>query len=183
MKKNLIIGLVIVLLVATGIFFFVKQWGISMWWNDYTGKKVMVDYIWSYTDGKVFDTSIEEVAKKNALYNPQRAYAPLEFVVGSNDVIPWFRKAVNGMRIWDTKKVTIEPKDAYWEYDDTKVSKVPRSVFQDANIIPEVGWTYNMWWYPAIAKEVSETEVTLDLNPPMAWKTLIFEITLKSVEN
>lgn len=152
-------------------------------WPDYTGKRVTVDYIGSYPDGKVFDTNLEEVAKQNAIYTPSRPYTPLAFVVGSNDVIPGFGNAVNGMKIGETKKVTVEPKDGYGEYDATKTAKVPRSVFQEANIVPEIGQSYNMGGQPIVVKELTDTEVTVDINHPMAGKTLVFEITLKTVEN
>lgn len=45
------------------------------------GNTVAVDYIGKTEDGKIFDTSLEQVAKDNALFSPQRAYAPLEFTV------------------------------------------------------------------------------------------------------
>ncbi len=177
MKK--IIAIVVWLVVIAWLWLFIMK---SSKWAIYTGKTVSVDYIGSFPDGKVFDTSIEKVAKENALYNPQRPYAPLSFEVGGNTVIPGFGNAVNGMKIWQTKKVTLEPKDAYGEIDPTKVSKVDRGLFQQANIVPQVGQTYQIRGQISTVKEMTETEVTIDTNNPMAGKTLVFEITLKSVE-
>ena len=51
------------------------------------GNKVKVDYTGQTLDGKVFDTSIAEIAKENDLYNPLRTYAPFEFELGANQVI------------------------------------------------------------------------------------------------
>lgn len=177
MKK--IVAIVVGIVVVVWIALFAMK---SMKWADYTGKTVSVDYVWSFPDGKVFDTSIEQVAKDNALYNPQRPYTPLSFVVGGNTVIPGFGNAVNGMRIGETKKVTLEPKDAYWEVDPTKVSKVDRSLFQQANIVPQVWQTYQIRGQISTVTAMTDTEVTIDTNSPMAGKTLVFEITLKSVE-
>lgn len=178
-KTKKIIGVVVAVIVIAALVLFMMK---SSKGAIYTGKTVSVDYIGSFPDGKVFDTSIESVAKENALYNPQRPYTPLTFEVGSNTVIPGFGNAVNGMRIWQTKKVTLEPKDAYWDVDPSKVSKVERSLFQDANIVPQVGQTYQIRGQISTVTAITDTEVTIDTNNPMAGKTLVFEITLKSVE-
>ena len=177
MKK--IIAIVVGLVVVAWLWLFVMK---SSKWAIYTGKTVSVDYIGSFPDGKVFDTSIESVAKENALYNPQRPYTPLSFEVGGKTVIPGFGNAVNGMKIWQTKKVTLEPKDAYGEIDPSKVSKVDRALFQQANIVPQIGQTYQIRGQISTVLEMTDTEVTIDTNNPMAGKTLVFEITLKSVE-
>lgn len=179
MKMKKIIAIVVGLVVIAWLWLFIMK---SSKWAIYTGKTVSVDYIGSFPDGKIFDTSIESVAKENALYNPQRPYTPLSFVVGGNTVIPGFGNAVNGMKIGETKKVTLEPKDAYWDVDPTKVSKVDRSLFQQANIVPQVGQTYQIRGQISTVTAMTETEVTIDTNNPMAGKTLVFEITLKSVE-
>ena len=179
-KKKIALIIVGLLVVIVWLWFvFMKK---ESKYIDYTGKRVTVDYIWSFPDGKVFDTSIESVAKENALYTPNRPYTPLAFTVWGKEVIPGFGNAVNGMKIGETKKVTIEPKDAYWVYDNTKTSKVQRSLFQQANIIPQTWQTYQINGALVTVKEVWQTEVTIDSNHPMAGKTLIFDITLKSVE-
>jgi peptidylprolyl isomerase len=177
MKK--IIAIVVWLIVIAWLWFFFMK---SSKGAIYTGKTVSVDYVWSFPDGKVFDTSIEKVAKDNGLYNPQRTYAPLSFEVGGNSVIPGFGNAVNGMKIGETKKVTLEPKDGYGEIDPTKVAKIDRAMFQQANIVPQTGQTYQIKGQLSTVKEVGEKEVTIDTNNPMAGKTLVFEITLKSVD-
>jgi peptidylprolyl isomerase len=180
MKKSIIGIIVVVILgVLVGLGLWFMKWAKGA---DYTGKRVSVDYIGSFPDGKVFDTSIEKVAKDNALYTPNRQYMPLTFTVGGKEVIPGFGIAVNGMKVWATRKVTIEPKDAYWERDEKKITKIDRSLFQQANIVPQVGQTYQMNGQVIEVKEVAEKDVTIDANHPMAGKTLVFEITLKSVD-
>jgi FKBP-type peptidyl-prolyl cis-trans isomerase len=52
-----------------------------------SGKQVKVHYEGKLLDGTYFDTSVEEVAKANGLYNPQRGYEPFEFGLGQGQVI------------------------------------------------------------------------------------------------
>lgn len=150
--------------------------------QDLTGKRVSVDYVGTFPDGKVFDTSIEQVAKDNGLYTPQRPYTPLAFTVWWSEVIKWFSNGVNGLKIGETRKVTVEPKDGYGDIDPTKVTKIQRSLFQQANVVPQVDQTYQIGGQIVTVKEVGDTEVTIDANHPMAGKTLVFEITLKTIE-
>jgi len=63
------------------------------------GKKVSVNYTGMLIDGKVFDTSVEESAKKAGSYNPQRPYKPLEFQLGAGQMIMGFDEGVALMNI------------------------------------------------------------------------------------
>jgi FKBP-type peptidyl-prolyl cis-trans isomerase FkpA len=52
------------------------------------GDTLLVNYTGRTLDDKVFDSSIESVAKGAALNQPGRDYAPIQFVVGAGNVIP-----------------------------------------------------------------------------------------------
>lgn len=52
-----------------------------------SGKTVKVNYSGQLIDGRYFDTSVEEVAIAQDIFNPNRPYAPLDFVLGSGRVI------------------------------------------------------------------------------------------------
>ncbi len=179
MKKTIwIIWALIIVLVIAWLFYFNGSVGNT----DYTGKVVTVDYVWTYPDGQVFDTNIESVAKENALYTPDRTYAPLSFTVWGNQVIKWFGDAVNGLKVGKSRKITVEPKDWYGEYDETKKSRIEKSLFQEAWLEAKVWQTYQIGWQIVTVTEITDTEVVVDSNHPMAGKTLIFDITLRSVE-
>jgi len=92
---------------------------------------IAVDYVGKFEDGKLFDTSIEEEAKKAGLYNSARTYKPLEFKVGEWQMIPCFDKWVENMKVWETKEITCEPKDAYGECLDSKIIKVEKTKLAD----------------------------------------------------
>ncbi|MCX9084693.1 MAG: FKBP-type peptidyl-prolyl cis-trans isomerase [Candidatus Methanoperedens sp.] len=79
-----------------------------------SGDNISVDYIGSFEDGKVFDTSIESVAQANEL-PPRGVYEPLKFKVGQKPpaVIEGFDKGVIGMKKGETKILKILPEEAY----------------------------------------------------------------------
>ncbi len=146
---------------------------------------VLVDYVWFFPDWKVFDTSEEKVAKENNIYNAAREYKPLKFTLGKWQMIPCFEKAVEGMKVWETKEITCEPKDAYWECSEKNYQKVPKSSLEQF----EKAWYKLEKWVKLPTQyglikivDVDKDTVTLDFNHPMCGKTLKFKITLVGIE-
>ncbi len=82
------------------------------------GDTVKVDYTGRLENGEVFDSSIEEEARKGGVYDDGRNYQPLEFKVGAGKVIKGFEEGVKGMKMNEKKEVEIPPEDAYGESGD-----------------------------------------------------------------
>ena len=132
------------------------------------GHKVKVAYKGTFDDGSVFDSS--------------EGRELLEFIIGSGQVIPGFNDAIKGMKTGETKKIRLEPKDAYGEKDARLVQEVPKEAFGDHKIkegdqIGVRGPTGQVM--PVTITKISNDKVTVDLNHPMAGKPLNFELTLK----
>ncbi len=77
------------------------------------GDIVSVHYLGKFPGGKVFDTSMKSEAMKSGLYNPARDYKPLQVVLGQHQVINGFEEALVGMKINETKEITLPPEKAY----------------------------------------------------------------------
>lgn len=77
------------------------------------GKIVKVDYIGKFENGTIFDTSLEDEAKKAGIYNELKSYEPFSFVAGKGQVIKGFDKAVIGMKVGEEKTVTIPTEEGY----------------------------------------------------------------------
>jgi FKBP-type peptidyl-prolyl cis-trans isomerase 2 len=77
------------------------------------GDIVSVHYVGSFPGGKVFDTSIKEEAANAGIFNPARDYAPLLVTLGAHQVILGFEEALLGMKVDETKEVTLPPEKAY----------------------------------------------------------------------
>lgn len=94
------------------------------------GDTVEVDYVGTLEDGTVFDSSLEEFAKKTKNYTPGgHEYKPLSFTVGAGQMIKGFDAGVVGMKKGEKKTLVIAPKDAYGEAFTEQV--VPAKYFQD----------------------------------------------------
>ena len=136
-----------------------------------SGDTVRVNYTGTLADGSVFDSS--------------EGRDPLEFVIGSGQVIPGFDAAVSDLGVGDTATVTIVAADAYGEHSDEGMQTFPRDAFPpDAS--PEVGWAVELsapdgQRVPATVAEVTDESITLDFNHPLAGQDLTFEITLVEV--
>ena len=135
------------------------------------GDTVKIHYIGKLNDGTVFDTS--------------EGRDPLSFTIGSGQVIPGFEEAVIGMAENEKKNVTIPPEKAYGDRNEEMVINVPRSqVAPDIN--PETGQRLQMQGpneqqIIVEVTEVSDESITLDANPPLAGKDLIFDIELVEI--
>ncbi len=139
------------------------------------GNKVKLDYEGRLEDGTVFDSS------KHGDHSH-----PLEFTVGINQVIPGFERGVMGMEKGDEKEIVIGPADAYGERNELMVQKIPRDALPP-EIKPEKGMVLALHspegeQIPVPISDVSDTEVTLDMNHPLAGKKLIFKIKVLDIE-
>ena len=136
------------------------------------GDKVRIAYEGSFEDGTVFETS-------------NGAGGPLEFTVGDEEIIPGLDMAVLGMEKGDEKKVHLTPAQGYGEQKLEYLKKVPRKQIEGKDPLkPGMEFVITMpegVKLPLRIKEVSETEVTVDLNHPLAGKTLNFKIKVLDI--
>ena len=138
-----------------------------------SGDKVKVHYHGKLRSGETFDTSAGR--------------EPLEFTVGSGQVIKGFDEGVMGMQVGDKKTVEIAVADAYGEKEQDRIVEFPKSQFP-ADIKPEVGLQLAMsdgqgQSFPVVITEVKEDSVVLDANHPLAGQDLIFDIELIDINS
>jgi FKBP-type peptidyl-prolyl cis-trans isomerase 2 len=136
------------------------------------GDKIKIDYTGTFDDGKEFDSSTKHGA-------------PLEFDVGSGQVIKGFDDAVVGMQKGEEKKIKVAPQEAYGDHNPQLIKKVPREVIP-ANIELKKDLTLGVATpdglrLPVTIKDFDDKEITLDLNHPLAGKTLNFNLKLVDI--
>lgn len=146
------------------------------------GDTIAVDYVGTLEDGTLFDTSIEEKAKAGNKHNPARKYEPLSFVAGAGQMIAGFDEGVIGMKVDENKKLVLPPEKAYGDANDPKYN-VPMNIetFKLAGIAPEVGKSYDFGGQKARIVSISGANIVANFAPELAGKTLIFDITVKSI--
>lgn len=145
------------------------------------GDTIKVDYVGTLDDGSMFDTSIVAKAQEGGIFDESRPYEPLTVNLWKNEVIPGFEKALEGMKKWETKKITLTADEAYGQPRPELTQKVPADTFSWSDIQPEVGKTYNFGIAQGTVKEVTDAEITIDFNHPLAGKALTFELTVVDI--
>ena len=107
--------------------------------------------------------------------------------VGSGQLIAGFDTALLGMTVGEVRNIHLEPEEAYGPYRDDAVQEAPKALFPPGFVFTEgeVVKGSTPTGQPVVAKIVEEKDSTviLDLNHPMAGKSLNFEIELISVQH
>ena len=135
------------------------------------GNTVKIHYTGKLDDGTVFDSSVDR--------------RPLEFTIGAGEVIPGFEEGVIGMSLGEFKTIRIPPDKAYGPRRDELFVVIDRSKLP-SDPEPEVGKKVDIHQengpiLPAVITNVSESEVRLDINHPLAGKDLHFDIELVAI--
>lgn len=136
------------------------------------GDTVRVHYTGMLPDGTVIESS--------------QGGEPLRFTIGQGEVIPGIEQAVEGMSPGESKSIWVTPDDAYGPHQDDLMLMVGRNRFPD-HIHPEPGQRLRMrrQGVPPVmvtVVDVSEGDVLLDANHPLAGRDLTFELELVDID-
>jgi len=137
-----------------------------------TGSTVTISYVGTLDNGRIFHSTDEQ--------------GPLVFNVGSDQVFPALEQAIIGMRIGDVKNVVLSAEEAYGPRCPENIIQVARQVFPAGKDIT-VGQKLSIDFKGGVTRlmlvtAVSESEVTLDGNHPLAGCELTFALRVDSVE-
>jgi len=132
------------------------------------GDTVRIHYTGTLADGTTFDSS--------------QGREPLEFTVGSGEIIPGLDNALPGMEVGDAKQVAVTADDAYGQKDPNAMQPVPRGEIPD-HIPLDIGTQLQVQdgsgrVTQVQVAEVTDEQVVLDMNHPLAGEDLTFDIEL-----
>jgi len=144
------------------------------------GDFVLIDYVARVKEtGEVFDTTIEDTAKKEKLYKEGETYEPKLVVIGEG----WVLKALdeNLPTLEPNKPGTVEipPEKAFGSRDPEKVRLMPLRRLIARGITPQLGMRLEVDGKLAVVRTMGAGRVQLDFNPPLAGKTLLYEVTVQ----
>ena len=164
MKKLLV--LISIILMTLTLASCMKSKVVKKWDN------ISVHYTGTLEDWSKFDSSLDR-------------WEPLNFKVWDGQMIPWFDVWVIGMKVWEKKKIKIEPKDAYGEYYESKEQVMLK---KDLKGFTDAWYELKVWeklptqfWELEIIK-ADEESITIDTNHSLAGKKLIFDIEIVEIK-
>jgi FKBP-type peptidyl-prolyl cis-trans isomerase SlyD len=135
------------------------------------GTVVSVDYKLHLGDGKVVDESAPG--------------QPLHYLQGGGQIVPGLEKEMEGLSAGDSRKVVVAPKEGYGEHDPRGLQEVPASAFPAGQkLAPGMEFTAqgeDGQHVPVSVREIRGDKVLIDLNHPLAGKTLHFDVTVREV--
>jgi FKBP-type peptidyl-prolyl cis-trans isomerase SlyD len=135
------------------------------------GMLVSIEYTLKGTDGKVIDSS--------------KGREPLKYVHGQKTMIPGLEKELTGMKVGGEKNVTVKPEDAYGPISPNAFQEIPKEkIPPNALKVGAVLQGQDEQGRPMLAriKEIKEKSVIIDMNHPMAGKTLVFNIKVVDIQ-
>jgi FKBP-type peptidyl-prolyl cis-trans isomerase SlyD len=135
------------------------------------GTQVSIEYTLKLDDKNVFDTNV--------------GADPLTFVHGSRQIVPGLEKALEGMKVGESKQVTVQPEEGYGivhneAFLELEKEKIPNEARQVGARVQ--GRTGDGQMVTARVAEIKDATVVLDFNHPLAGKTLYFDVKILNIK-
>ena len=135
------------------------------------GLMVSLEYTLKSPEGKILETS--------------KGREPLKYIHGQKMMIPGLEKELTGMKVGGEKHVTVKPEDAYGNVDPNAVQEVPKEKIPPNGL--KVGAVLAARSpqgvvVPMTVREIKEKTVVMDMNHPMAGKTLVFYVKVVDIQ-
>ncbi|MCK4440332.1 peptidylprolyl isomerase, partial [Candidatus Bathyarchaeota archaeon] len=144
------------------------------------GNFILIDHVAKVKEiDEVFDTTIEETAKKERLFKEGDIYEPKLVVIGEEWVLKALDESLTTMEVGKTSVVEIPPEKAFGARDPEKVKRVSLRNLAAKGITPSLGMRVEYNGKMATVRTIGAGRVLLDFNLPLAGKTLVYEVTVQ----
>lgn len=135
------------------------------------GSKVSLEYTLNVDGGETVDSNTGE--------------DPLVYTQGNNEIIPALEEELNGLAAGDEKQVTLPPEQAYGAVDpeafqEVPLEQIPEDARQEGQLLVMQDQQGNRQQIKV--SEIREETALLDLNHPLAGKTLQFDVKVLDVQ-
>jgi len=143
------------------------------------GDFILIDYVAKVKEtNEVFDTTKDDMAKKEHLHKEGQIHEPELVVLGENWVLKALDEALTNMEVNKPETVEISPDKGFGQRDPEKIKRVSIKQLYAKEINPVVGARIEYQGKNATIRSVGAGRVLLDFNPPLAGRTLIYEVTI-----
>ena len=130
----------------------------------------------SVDTGDVFDTTDEELAKEEGIYDENRTYGPRLVVVGESYVLKGLDDKLPGLKLEESAEVEIPAEEAFGERNQDNVRTMPFRMLRSKGVNPVPGQQIEMDGRTAQVRSVAAGRVQLDYNHPLAGRKIAYEV-------
>ncbi len=137
---------------------------------------IEVDYTGKLTDGTIFDTTVEEVAKKNNFFSEKQKFGSIVICVGEQQILPGLDAGLVDKEIGQEFTITLTPENAFGKRDIKNLKIVPISTFKQHKMNPYPGLQIDVDGQMGTVMRLSGGRVTVNFNHPLAGKEIVYEV-------
>ena len=144
------------------------------------GDFVLVDYTGRVKEtGEVFETTVEEVAREAGIYSEGRRYGPRLIIVGEGWVLRGLDEGLEGLKVGEKAVIEVPPEKGFGPRNPDDVKTIPYRVLRSKGVVPRIGMRVEVDGRRAVVRAVGAGRVTVDFNPPLAGRTLVYEVVVR----
>jgi FKBP-type peptidyl-prolyl cis-trans isomerase SlyD len=137
-------------------------------------------------DGSVVSLQYTLTGEDGKTIESNKGKEPLKYTQGSRQIVPGLEKGIAGMKVGEERRVKVKPEDGYGAVDPKGFQEFPKEKIPPDGL--KVGATLMAKGpqgesVPVRVHEIKEKTVVLDLNHPMAGKTLVFDVKVLDVQS
>ncbi|VVB85221.1 Putative FKBP-type peptidyl-prolyl cis-trans isomerase [uncultured archaeon] len=140
------------------------------------GDFIKLSYSGKTDEGRVFDTTDEEIAKANNIYNEKGKYGGDIIIVGAGHVVRGLDEALIGKEAGESGSVAIPPEKAFGPRNPELIETVPITKFKER---PQVGMPVEVDNRPGMIIRVIGRMVQVDFNRFLAGQTITYDYEIK----
>ena len=143
---------------------------------------VEIEYTGRIKDGNaIFDTTEEQVAKENGVYDKDADYSPMIICIGKSHVLKGLEEQIINKETGNSYTFELNSENAFGKKDAKLIQLIPTNKFRQQNIQPVPGLQLNIDGVFGIIKTVSGGRCLVDFNHPLAGKDLVYSIKINRI--
>ena len=144
------------------------------------GDFVEIEYVGKLKEPEVvFDTNIEEIAKKENIFDDKMTYGPIAICIGQGQILKGLDASLEGLEIGKEHELLLPPEKAFGHKDGKLMKLVPTMTFKKQGIAPVVGLQVNIDGAVGTIRTVTGGRTVVDFNHPFAGKEVIYRVNIK----
>ncbi|MEM8500592.1 MAG: peptidylprolyl isomerase [Pseudomonadota bacterium] len=136
-----------------------------------SNSKIRLNFALSLEDGSEIDNNFDQT--------------PCEFVYGDGSLLPGFELALLGLTKGDKASISLQPQNAFGEWQEDREHSFPRSQLDNYDLQPGlvISFADPSGERPGVVKSIEADRVLVDFNHPLAGKIIQFDVHIHSVES